>query len=142
MALSHSYHPDNLIPSGNWIWVFVCAPGRRRWHGNAKIALKHFGASRQHPYGRHQSAYAMAIIEDAAGGVSSLGLELMCSEFISHALSNPQAHFFVTDIRQELKSINLATIARCFAECPPNVSLPLAWKDSILEARQMALTLC
>lgn len=135
--MSHHTHPENMIPRGDWVWVFASDRAGRHAKGSAKIAKVNFGARYGDASGPTGRAYA---IPTTARDASSLPVEEVISAvatFCQYAKDHPKIRFYVTRIRSDaMTSTDEAEVARAFAQAPQNCSLPSEWSVVLVDKSQ------
>jgi hypothetical protein len=127
-----SFHPDNVIPTGDWIWVFGSNEGGRHGKGAAKIARINFRA--EYGVGRGPTGHAYAIpTKDKHLNVLPLDkIEADIALFLEYARANPKLNFFVTAVGCGLAGYSHDAIGPRFADAPNNCSLPDVWKQYVV----------
>lgn len=126
-------HPDNTIPTGQWIWVFGSSESAKHNKGAAKIARVNFRAEygcSQGPTGR---AYAIPVEDKHHIALAFNEIAKSVEGFIDYAKSNPKMNFFVSRIGQA-EGFSDEAIGALFASAPANCSLPQVWKEYLEES--------
>lgn len=136
------FHPDNTLPTGDWIFVFGSNLAGRHGKGAAKIARNNFRA--QYGTGSGPTGHAYAIPTKKAPYDSGLPLESIersIDEFLRYAQEHPKLNFFVTRVGCGEAGYTDEQIGPLFASAPPNCSLPDNWRGSAQQYRaQLAAT--
>lgn len=127
-----SFHRDNIIPTGDWVWVFGSNEAGRHGKGAAKIARVNFRA--EYGVGRGPTGHAYAIpTKDKHLNVLPLeSIQAEIDAFLDYARANPKVNFFVTAVGCGLAGYSSDVIGPKFAEAPANCSLPDIWKPYVL----------
>lgn len=127
-----SFHADNIIPSGDWIWVFGSNEAGRHGKGAARVARVNFRAEYGCGRGPTGHAYAIPTKDKHLASLSLEHIEVSIGEFLKYAAEHPKRHFFVTRIGCGLAGYADEQIAPHFVHAPTNCSLPDAWLPYVL----------
>lgn len=137
-GLTYKFHPDNTIPTGEWIFVFGSNLAGRHGKGAAKIARVNFRA--EYGVGQGPTGHAYAI-PTKGRHLEVLQLEVVrkgIAAFIGYAADNPGLNFFVTKVGTGLAGYSDDQIGPLFASAPPNCSLPNEWRPYVDALRPKA----
>lgn len=126
-----SFHAANVIPSGNWIWVFSTNEGGKLGKGWERIARVNFRADYGCGSGPSGHAYAIATRDKKLQIRSMEAVAKEVEAFLQYAKANPKLNFFVTRIGCDVNGFTDAQIGPLFAAAPANCSLPEAWKQYV-----------
>lgn len=126
--LTYKFHPDNTLPTGDWIFVFGSNEAGRHGKGSAKVAHKNFRAEYGVGKGRTAQAYAIPTKDRHLQVLPLEQIAVNAHEFIAYALANPSLNFFVTKVGTGLAGYSDDQIGPMFATVPPNCSLPYEWR--------------
>lgn len=128
MTNEKQFHPENTIPTADWIFVFGSTEGGKHSKGAAKVARVNFRASYGCDNGPTANAYAILSQDKQQKPTSIDLLSQSINDFIEYAKSKPKIKFFVTRIGFQ-EGYTDESIGSLFQEAPVNCSLPDAWKD-------------
>lgn len=124
---TQKFHPENVIPTSNWIWVFGAKEGGKHSKGTSKIAHVNFRAKYGCDSGPTANAYAVTC-QDKQHNLHPLSeITKKIDKFLSYAVTKPKENFFVTRIGF-VEGLKDEEIAPLFQSAPCNCSLPEAWK--------------
>lgn len=126
--LTYKFHPDNTLPTGDWIFVFGSNEAGRHGKGAAKVAHKNFRAEYGVGRGRTAQAYAVPTKDRHLQVLPLERVAAHVAEFIAYANENPGLNFFVTKVGTGLAGYSDDQIGPLFAPVPPNCSLPNEWR--------------
>lgn len=138
-ALTYKFHPDNTIPTGDWIFVFGSNLAGRHGKGAAKIARVNFRA--EYGVGQGPTGHAYAI-PTKGRHLEVLPLDVIregIDAFLGYAADNPGLNFFVTKVGTVLAGYSDDQIGPLFARVPPNCSLPNEWRPYVDALRPKAV---
>jgi hypothetical protein len=129
----YSFHEENTVPSGSWVYVFGSSQNGRHNKGCAKIAHANFKAEYGKSKGYIGNSFAVEV-EDKAGKTVDMsvlidGLKSFC-EFVKN---HPEMDFFVTSIGAD-NGLDPDILASALSDLPFNCSLPSQWKSSFLKS--------
>lgn len=139
------FHPDGVIPKGDWIWVFGSNEKGVHGKGAAKVAHVSFGA--EYGVGRGPTGRAYAIPTkrrpsmDDKDLVPLAQIQVSIEAFIDYASANKHLRFFVTAVGTGLAGYKDEQIGPMFAGAPDNCSLPQQWAPFVgagAEAHKLA----
>lgn len=133
------FHPENIIPSGNWIWVFGSNTGGKHARGNARIARVNFRAEFGVGEGATGNAWAIHCYDNHQKSLPLDAIEGQVHAFLQHAAQNPLINFFVTRVGCETGAYTDDQIGPLFERAPDNCSLPDAWRHFVAQARSQPL---
>lgn len=133
--MTFKFHPDNLIPTGDWIFVFGSNEAGRHGKGAAKVARIDFRAEYGVGRGRTGQSYAIPTKDARLNVIPLAQIEASVSEFIDYARSHPDLNFFVTRVGCGFAGYKDEQIGPMFARVPENCSLPNEWRKFVEFAR-------
>jgi len=128
-----SFHADNIIPTGDWVFVFGSNEGGKHAKEQARIAHVNFRA--EYGCGRGPTGQAFAIPTKDKHFVSLplSQVKVSIAEFLEYARSNLAKHFFVTRVGCGPTGYADDQIGPLFKEAPANCSLPDAWQQFVVQ---------
>lgn len=129
------FHADNIIPTGDWIWVFGSNEKGAHGKGAAKVARVNFRAEYGVGEGRTASAYAIPTKDKRLATLPLSAIEQSVQAFLAYAAEHPKLNFFVTRIGCGLAGYLDSEIAPYFLQAPVNCSLPNDWKHFVVSSK-------
>lgn len=126
--LKFQFHAGNVIPRGEWIWVFGSDLAGSHRKGYAKIAHVNFRARYGCGEGATGRAYAIPISDAHMQPLSLDQIAAGIARFIEHARAHPKESFFVNPVACDGAGFSDAQIEPLFAGAPGNCSLPIQWR--------------
>lgn len=122
------FHPDNIIPTGAWIFVYGSNEAGRHGRGAAKVARIDFRAEYGVGQGRTGDAYAIPTKDADLKALPLRDIDNYVREFLAYAEAHPDLNFFVTRVGCGLAGYRDEQIGPMFAKAPRNCSLPNEWR--------------
>jgi hypothetical protein len=126
--MTFKFHDENVIPTGNWIYVFSSNLAGKHAKGKARIARVNFRAEFGVAEGRTCNAYAIPTHDTHLAALSLTSINAAIEAFLRYAHENRNLNFFVTRIGCEDTPFGDEQIGQLFANAPENCSLPRSWK--------------
>lgn len=133
--MNFQFHPDNIIPTGDWIFVFGSNEAGRHGKGTAKVARIDFRAEYGVGRGRTGQAYAIPTKDTQLRVLPIRAIEPAVREFISYAKTHPELNFFVTRVGCGFAGCKDEQIGPLFSDVPSNCSMPSDWRRYLEYAR-------
>lgn len=142
--MTFNFHPDNTIPSGDWIWVFGANEAGKHGKGSARVAHVNFRAEYGAGHGPTGQAYGIPTQGRHLQALPLTRIELSVADFLAYANVHPQLNFFVSRVACTASGATVsytdAQIAPLFDQAPRNGSLPERWRPYVNQARVQPLT--
>ena len=116
--------------------VFVFGSNLSGFHGAgaAKDASEYFGAIYGKGNGLQGNSYGIPTKDEHMKVLPLITISKYVSEFLEHAVKNPNITYLITPIGTGLSRLSASDIAPLFKDPPPNCLLPSIWsfyyKDS------------
>lgn len=136
--MTFKFHPNNSVPTGQWIWVFGSNEAGRHGKGAARVARVNFRAEYGTGRGPTGNAYAIPTKDRHLQVLPLASIERSVADFLQYAALNPEKNFFVTAVGTEPAGFKDDEIGPLFAKAPENCSLPDHWRAYVSQARSMA----
>jgi hypothetical protein len=133
---SGRFHPDNTIPTNDWIFVFGSNRAGRHGKGAAKVARTNLRAEYGVGIGLTGRAYAIPTKDEHLNVLPLQDVKYSVQAFLRYAVEHPQQRFFVTAIGTGQARFADREIAPLFADAPANCSLPEQWRELIYSQQQ------
>jgi len=133
------FHPDNTIPTGDYVWVFGSNERGAHGKGAAKVARVNFHAEYGVARGPTGNAYAIPTKDKHLGVLPLEAISKSIDEFLVYAREHPKLTFFVTRIGCVLAGYADAEIGPRFAQAPENCVLPEEWREYCGNSQVQAL---
>lgn len=133
------FHAENIIPSGNWIWVFACDESGKHAKGKARIARVNFRAEFGTARGPTGHAYAIPVYDRQMRLLPASAIEQSIAEFLHYAQSHSTIDFFVNRIACGPGELSDDLVGPLFVNASPNCSLPDTWRLYVAQARSKPL---
>lgn len=133
------FHPDHIIPTGDWIFVFGSNEKGAHGKGAAKIARVNFRAEYGVAEGPTASAYAIPTKDKHLATLPKERIEASVKTFLAYAAEHPKLNFFVTRIGCGLAGYSNDDIAPMFIDAPGNCSLPDDWKHYVVSSQHTSI---
>lgn len=111
------------------IFVFGSNLAGRHGAGAARHAVMYWGAKYNRGEGRQGYAYAIPTKDGVLNTLPLDHIEMYVKNFIHYAKLYPQLDFQTTAIGCGLAGLKPEQIAPMFKDAPPNVHLPLGWRE-------------
>lgn len=136
-------HPDNIIPTGDCVWVFGSNLGGRHGKGAAKVAHVNFHAEYGVGYGLTGNAYAIPTKDKHLVVLPLETVAQNIDEFCHFAKSCPEKKFFITRVGCGLAGFTDDQIAPLFQASfvLANCSFPNEWAVHMVAADTDAVSL-
>lgn len=134
---THQFHPDNTLPSADWIFVFGSNLAGRHGKGAAKVARTNFRAAYGEGRGPTGHAYAIPTKGKHLEVLDLQSIERSIEDFLLYARLHPELNFFVTRVGCGLAGYTDDQIGPMFDQAPGNCSLPNEWKQYVVQARAL-----
>jgi hypothetical protein len=135
---TYRFHPDNTLPTGEWVFVFGSNLGGRHGKGAAKVAHKNFRAEYGVGAGPTGQAYAIPTKDKHLAVLPLEAIRGSVDAFVEYAKLHPKKDFFITAVGTGLAGYADDQIGPMFAAAPPNCSLPAQWRRFVDELRARA----
>jgi hypothetical protein len=126
--MTFKFHDENVIPTGDWIYVFSSNLAGKHAKGKARIARVNFRAEFGVAEGRTSNAYAIPTHDKHSAALPLTSINAAIEAFLRYAHENRNLNFFVTRIGCEDSSYGDEQMGQLFANAPENCSLPSNWK--------------
>jgi hypothetical protein len=126
--MTFKFHDENVIPTGDWIYVFSSNLAGKHAKGKARIARVNFRAEFGIAEGRTANAYAIPTHDKHLAALSIDSIKAAIEAFLHYANENKKLNFFVTRIGCEDSPFGDEQMGQLFANATENCSLPLCWK--------------
>jgi len=126
--MTFKFHDENVIPTGDWIYVFSSNLAGKHAKGKARIARVNFRAEFGVAQGRTSNAYAIPTHDKHMAALSIDSIKAAIEAFLRFAHENQKLNFFVTRIGCEDSAFSDEQMGPLFASAPENCSLPRSWK--------------
>ena len=126
--MTFKFHDENVIPTGDWIYVFSSNLAGKHAKGKARIARVNFRAEFGVAEGRTSNAYAIPTHDKHLAALSIDSIDAAIEAFLRYAHENPKLNFFVTRIGCEDSPYGDEQIGQLFATASENCSLPRSWR--------------
>ena len=126
--MTFKFHDENVIPTGDWIYVFSSNLAGKHAKGKARIARMNFRAEFGVAEGRTANAYAIPTHDKHLVPLSIDSIKAAIEAFLRYANENKKLNFFVTRIGCEDSPFGDEQMGQLFANAPENCSLPRCWK--------------
>lgn len=128
------FHKDNIIPKGDWVWVFGSNKAGRHGKGAAKVAHVSFQAAYGVGHGATGNAYAISTKDKGLRLLDITDVSANVCEFLHFAKCHSEKSFFVTRIGCGLAGFDDKQIAPLFMDAPENCSLPEEWQVLVFDS--------
>lgn len=115
------------------IFVFGSNLAGRHGKGAALWAFKHRGAKQGQGEGLQGNSYAIPTKNSDLSVLNLFAIKLGVDNFLAFAREHPELEFQLTPIGCGLAGYRYTDIAPMFLKAPPNVHLPVEFKDAIQE---------
>lgn len=135
---TYRFHPDNTLPTGDWIFVFGSNTAGRHGKGAAKVAHKNFRAAYGVGGGPTGQAYAIPTKDRNLNVLPLATIRSAVEGFLEYARIHRGTDFFVTAVGTGLAGYTHSEIGPMFSAAPPNCSLPEQWRPFVDELRARA----
>lgn len=135
------FHPENIIPSGDWIFVFGGNLAGGHSKGAAKIARLNFRAVNGVGRGPTGMAYAIPTKDERRQRLPLPQIAEAIGDFLCYARSHTELNFFVTRVGCDVACYSDDEIGPKFALASPNCSLPDHWQRYVARQRAAARTI-
>jgi hypothetical protein len=126
--MTFKFHDENVIPTGDWIYVFSSNLAGKHAKGKARIARVNFRAEFGVAEGRTSNAYAIPTHDKHLAALPLDSIKAAIEAFMRYAHENQNLNFFVTRIGCEDSPYGDELMGQLFANAPKNCSLPRCWK--------------
>lgn len=142
MTDSQIFHPDNIIPTGDWVWVFGSNLGGRHGKGAGKVAHVNFHAEYGVGYGLTGNAYAIPTKDKHLVVLPLETIAQNIDEFCHFAKSCPEKRFFINRVGCGLDGFFDHQIAPLFERgfALQNCSFPEEWVPHFVESKNTVLS--
>lgn len=122
------FHKDNVIPSGDCVWVFGSNEKGAHGKGAAKVAKVNFHAEYGVGHGPTGRAYAIPTRDKHLALLTLPTIGESITGFLLYASEHPATAFFVTRIGVDVTGYSDLEIGPRFVKAPSNCVLPEEWK--------------
>lgn len=122
------FHKENVIPSGNCVWVFGSNEKGAHGKGAAKVAKVNFRAEYGVGRGPTGRAYAIPTRDKHLALLPLPSIGESISAFLQYANEHPATTFFVNRIGVDGDGYTDLEIGLRFVKAPSNCVLPEEWK--------------
>jgi hypothetical protein len=126
--MTFKFHDENVIPTGDWIYVFSSNLAGKHAKGKARIARVNFRAEFGVAEGRTSNAYAIPTHDKHSTALPLTSINAAIEAFLIYAHENQKLNFFVTRIGCEDSQFGDEQMGQLFANAPENCSLPSCWR--------------
>lgn len=133
--MTYKFHPENILPTGDWIWVFPSNEAGKHARGLARMARVNFRAEFGVGSGRTGNAFAIPVRDKHNRMLPLNAVADSIAAFLDHARHQPQLNFFIPRIGCAAGEFSDDQIGPLFARASENCSLPQAWMPYVAQAR-------